>query len=521
MTLLIVTSLCYLIAAWFPIRHYIHMFQLNSYKPKVQLKWLKSNNHLWIALPAVALIAVLWDKFRSRNAGLGGSIEIFTVIAAIFIYTVIAHFPKKSYKIPLKYTARVKRLIFTSALLYLLPVALNIWLPLHWTCAVYVAMLILAPFLVLLTNLINRPVELSINSHYINDAKRILRECPNLTVIGITGSFGKTSVKYFLYELLSVKYNVLKTPGNFNTPLGIVKTIRSNLRATHDIFLCEMGAKNVGDIKEICDIVCPEHGIITAVGPMHLESFGTIDNVRKTKFELADALPSSGYLWLNTDDENVREGAKGRTYIGYGVDSRDGYCCEKLSISSSGSEFDIVSPNGETEHFKTKLIGKHNVINICGAVAAANTLEISLKDLKPAVRRLESVPHRLELRKSGNVTIIDDAYNSNPAGARAALETLSMMDGFKILCTPGMIELGEREYELNREFGATAAEVCDFVITVGKTNADAISDGLRSKNYPAEKVYAAPELRDAFSKIYSLPNEKKVVLLENDLPDNY
>ena len=137
------------------------------------------------------------------------------------------------------------------------------------------------------------------NRWYINDAKKIIKNCPDLLVIGITGSFGKTSVKYFLDELLSVKYNVLKTPGNFNTTLGVVKTIRSSLRATHDIFLCEMGAKNIGDIKEICDIVHPKMGIITSVGEMHLESFKSIENVRKTKFELADSLPENGKIFLN------------------------------------------------------------------------------------------------------------------------------------------------------------------------------------------------------------------------------
>lgn len=520
----VVMTVLYLIASWFALRHYIHMFQLNSYKPKVQLTWIKKNTGIWFILcmfcaSVVLLIYSVPERELSSYKSVLWSLTWIVILAAVTLPCL----PKKSYKIPLKYTMRIKRLFSTLCIIYFLPIiALLITKCAHICAAVYLIMAVLAPYIVLLANLLNRPLELAINRWYINDAKRILSECPSLTVIGITGSFGKTSVKYFLDELLSVKFNVLKTPGNFNTPLGVVKTVRGELRATHDIFLCEMGAKNVGDIKEICDIVHPKHGIITSVGPMHLESFGSIENVKKTKFELADALPEGGILALNIDDENVRECSKGRVFVGYGVDSREGYYCENLTISSAGSEFDVVSPSGERCRYKTKLIGRHNAINICGAVAMANSLGIPLADLKAAVRRLESVPHRLELKQNGGVTIIDDAYNSNPSGAKAALETLAMMEGCKILCTPGMIELGDKEDELNREFGRQAA-VCDFVALVGKKQTAAIYEGLMAEGYPEEKIYVASGLSDAMQKIYSLTTDgkKKIILLENDLPDNY
>ena len=130
----------------------------------------------------------------------------------------------------------------------------------------------------------------------------MLQSCSNITVIGITGSYGKTSVKFYLNKLLSAKYNVLMTPESFNTPLGVVKTIRTSLKATHEIFICEMGAKNINDIKEICDIVHPKHGVITSIGPQHLESFKTVENVVKTKFELADAIDKNGMVFLNYEN---------------------------------------------------------------------------------------------------------------------------------------------------------------------------------------------------------------------------
>ncbi len=139
------------------------------------------------------------------------------------------------------------------------------------------------------------------------------------------------------------------------------------------------------------------------------------------------------------------------------------------------------------------------------------------------MRKLESVPHRLELIDKGDYTVIDDAYNSNPSGTKAALEALSMCNGMKILVTPGMIELGSMEYELNKEFGKNAAEVCDYVALVGKEQTQAIFDGLRESGYPEDKIYVAQSLNDAMQRVYGLTSEgkRKIILLENDLPDNY
>lgn len=515
-----VLTFTYILAAWISARHFIHMFQLNSYKPKVQIKWVLANaKRYFIAYSVVlALCILLWLS--------KGTIHFATELNLVFIATAIMMDPKrKAHKTPLVFTARVKRLIVTLTILHFAPYLLliNAKQLFIGQPSAFALMLLLEPFTILLANLLNRPLELAINRHYINDAKKILSGCRNLTVIGITGSFGKTSVKYFLDTLLSVKFNVLKTPGNFNTPLGVVKTIRGSLRATHDIFLCEMGAKNVGDIKEICDIVHPKHGIITSVGPMHLESFKSLENVKKTKFELADALPSDGMLFLNMDNENICDMADVRSFIAYGIDNRSGYYVSDLHISEKGSEFRITSPNGASCDYRTKLIGRHNVLNIAGAVAVANKMGIGLDELRAAVRKLESVPHRLELINKGAYTVIDDAYNSNPSGTKAALEALSMTDGYKILVTPGMVELGEMENELNREFGENAAKVCDYVALVGKKQTTAIYDGLISAGFDKSRIYVAESLNDAMANVYGLTTDgkRKIILLENDLPDNY
>ncbi len=515
------SCICYLCGCFSISRHFIHMFQLNSYKPKVQINWINKNSkrYLIIGLVGVA-VAHLCSVFDTL-------VPSYALVSACISFMNAFGISHKSQKTPLVVTARVKRLCVTLGILLLLPALLilgGVDLMLEWLPYVTVIAITLIPFIILLANLINRPVELAINQHYINDAKKIISGCRNLKVIGITGSFGKTSVKYFLDSLLSVKYNVLKTPGNFNTTLGVVRTIRESLRATHDIFLCEMGAKNVGDIKEICDLVHPDMGIITSVGPMHLESFKSIENVTKTKFELADAVEKkNGTMFGNFDNDYIVGECEKRNAVAYGIDNRSGYYVSGLHISERGSEFTVTSTEGKTCDYRTRLIGRHNVLNICGAIAVANSLGISLEALRPAVRKLESVPHRLELIDKGAYTVIDDAYNSNPSGTKAALETLDMCNGMKILVTPGMIELGEMEYQLNKEFGVDAAKVCDYVALVGKKQTQPIFDGLTEAGYPAEKIYVADSLNDAMQRVYALTSEgkRKIILLENDLPDNY
>lgn len=499
----------------------MHFFQLNSYRFDTHTSWLWHNKGKYLShmTLSVFLLAVLLLP-----------INIYVKAAsaiAIFLLAIPVEKPKKAKK-PLVYTPRVKRMLITTAvLLVLITAAANIIF--HGKnketviLIIYAATFTLSPVAVLLSNLINKPMELSINNGYIKDAKRILNSCENLTVIGVTGSYGKTSVKYYLNTLLRAKYNVLMTPESYNTPMGVVKTIRSSLKATHEIFICEMGAKWVGDIKELCDIVHPDHGIITSVGPQHLESFKTLDAVKSTKFELADALPQGGMLFLNGDDQNIKDYNKNPDAVTYSLNGAGDYCAYDISVSDRGTNFKVKAPNGETEEYSTKLIGRHNVLNIVGAVAVCHKMGISLSQLKGQIRKLEGVPHRLELSERNGVTIIDDAYNSNPSGTKAALEALSLFDGYKVLVTPGMVELGEKQDELNREFGKNAAGVCDYVVLVGQKQAVPIKAGLLDAGYDENKIFVANNIGEALTHVYAVSSKgkKKVILLENDLPDNY
>jgi UDP-N-acetylmuramoyl-tripeptide--D-alanyl-D-alanine ligase len=386
----------------------------------------------------------------------------------------------------------------TFVLIFLLPLSLII-------------LFLLTPFSPIIANIICYPIENGYRKYYIKDAKRILKEV-NPIVIGITGSYGKTSMKYFLTTLLQAKFETLMTPESFNTPMGVVKTIREQLRGKHQIFVCEMGARQVGDIKELCDIVHPKYGIITSIGEQHLETFKTVDNIIKTKYELANA---AEILFLNGDNEHIKKNIPNKTHFLYGL-TAENYKAQDIKVTTTGTVFGV----NEFEDLQVKLVGEHNIQNLTGAIAVALYLGVDIEDIKLRLKKIVSPPHRLELKRQNGVTILDDAYNSNPAGCAAALKTLSLFDGVKILITPGMVELGENQNECNRTFGEQAAHSCDFVFLVGKKQTAPIYDGLKSQNFPDEKIRIFEDVKLAISQALSLSGEK-IILLENDLPDNF
>ena len=202
--------------------------------------------------------------------------------------------------------------------------------------------------------------------HIINRLKKYVGEesMPNLIVIGVTGSYGKTSTKYVVNTILSQKYNTLMTPESYNTTMGVVRTINEKLTSMHQLFVCEMGAKYVGDIKEITDIVNPKYGIVTAIGPQHLDTFKNIDNVRKAKLELVDSLPEDGIAFVNWEDENIRNSKITKNMVKFGLSKEADYYAANIDITERGSSFDVMIPNKEPIRIKTRLLGNLNILNI-------------------------------------------------------------------------------------------------------------------------------------------------------------
>ena len=359
----------------------MHMFQLNSYFFKKHMHWMKKNIKKVVLQVLLVLIP----------SGLLLINNIVTDIVAIVILgiSIFYNIPKGKSKISLKLTSRVKRMFVTELILIVIGILILgidkfIWQKLA-------ILNILSPIICNIVNLINSPIEYRVRKWYINDAKKILKSMPNLTIIGVTGSYGKTSVKNFLDKTLSSKYEVLITPKNYNTTMGVVKTIRENLKPTHQIFVCEMGATKLGDIKEICDLVNPKIGVITSIGPQHLESFKSIENVIKTKFELADSVKANnGVVFLNYNNEYIAKQNPDMKVIKYGVENKDlDYNAYNLMSSSNGLTFKLLDKDNNKEiEFKTKLIGKHNIINITAAIAVANYLGINIEKTVPKIREI-------------------------------------------------------------------------------------------------------------------------------------
>jgi len=495
--------------------YHMHMFQLNSYFFKKHWNWMKSNSKKIITQILLIVFPTLLLAFNNT---------ITNIFSILFLgISIFYNIPKAKSKVPFKVTNRVKRMLITEFLTLLL---IFIIVPNKNFIFIKLCLLnVLSPIMCMICNFINSPIERMRKNHYINQAKKILNDMPNLIVIGVTGSYGKTSTKNFLAKTLSAKYEVLTTPENYNTTMGVVKTIRENLKPIHQIFICEMGATKVGDIKEICDIVKPKIGVITSIGPQHLESFKNIDNIIKTKFELAQSVKeNNGIVFLNYDNEYLSNQNTDIDIQSYGINNKDlNYNAYDLNSSSQGLSFKLFdSTSNEEIQFKTKLIGKHNVINLTAAIGIANYLDIPLKSLVSRIREIKSVNHRLELMSHGDLTIIDDSYNSNPISSKSALDTLSEFEGTKIIVTPGLIELGENEQKYNFELGNYMAKICDYIFLVESKTCKSILDGIISDQFNSEKVFIVSSPQEAIRQISSLPiNGKITVLLENDLPDNY
>ncbi len=508
------------------------MFQQNSYRPERYRRWYlqAGESTSFPSLIAIILYLLGCTSFGIRN---------FTVACiGVFALIMIIKLARRKYKKPLVMTKRASRLlttmflvtfVVTGVLTYLFSLCDDCTLSLYLFVIVecLLAAFILVKYIVLLAAFITKPIENHINRRFYNDAAARLRSLPDLKIIGITGSYGKTSTKHYLYQILSEQFETLMTPGSFNTTLGVVRTIREYLKPYHEVFIVEMGAKQNGDIKEICDLVNPTTGIITAVGPQHLETFKTIENVRDTKFELVDSLPSDGLAVINNDYPVIADRpVTNCRCIRYSVATENPAAdikAEDIKYHAGGTRFTVVTADGKRLPLETVLLGEYNIANLTSAVAVALSLGISDEKIKLGVARIEPVEHRLSMKRHANgLTIIDDAFNSNPAGAAMAVDVLSRMNGRRIIITPGMIELGARQEELNAEFGRQIARAgIDMAMIIGEYNRESILKGLMEDGMPEERILTFGTFLEANSHLLSIARPGDVALIENDLPDTF
>lgn len=526
--------------------HMLHMLQLDSYLNARLLKWLwasplqrLSDVRLTLLLSAIGGVSLIcWGVSVAYVPAL--ALGVWCCTGSLWW----RYRKRPEAKKPLVYTSRAKRILVLAVLLEF--AMAGVW-GLYAVRQVaqstalsdsYAAMALtllgvlvtihLASFSVIFANLLLLPLQFAINAFYLSAAKRKLRQF-GPTVIGITGSYGKTSTKYFLHTILSGQFCALKTPQSFNTMMGICRVINDELQPDHQVFIVEMGAYGRGVIRKLANFVRPQIGILTAIGPQHLERFKTLDNIEAAKYELIESLPPTGMAVLNNDDLRCRKLAdrtQGLKVLRYGLDETQPglrVWAENIVQSSQGASFTLVDNSGHRVPTHTAILGRHNVLNILGAACVALEMGVSLDDIARAIPNIAPAPHRLQLLQgAGGVTVIDDSYNSNPLGAAAALETLQAFEtGKRVLVTPGMVELGSIEADQNEQFGMNAAQVCDYVLLVGPQQTQAILRGLERRQFPSERIRVVQNLTEATSELQRIVRAGDVVLFENDLPDLY
>ena len=520
----------------------LHYFQLESYQFPGYFRTLRRN---WTKalLPGACMSALLTILFLlgfliSSTEPVGGGLGTgdIAVLIGIFLLLIAGGWllgrklSEKNAKKKFVLTPRVKRLyavsfIVMTLILYGITRLINTLIDISdYFLILFFLFPLFLPLWIALCGLLAWPIEKGISEMYFRDAQRILRERKDLIKIGITGSWGKTSVKFILGTILEEKYHTLVTPASFNTPMGVTKVIRSKLEPGHRVFVAEMGARHVGDIKEMCRLVHPQIGLLTSVGPQHLDTFKTVERVAKTKYELIDALPADGEAFFADDGDICRSLYEKTTVRKHltGLDpEKDELWAEDIRYSPEGSTFLLCRGDEKTE-CTTQLLGELNIRNILLCAAAALSLGMSMKQIARGISKIRPVEHRLQLiRHPGGLNVIDDAFNSNIRGAKQAFQVLKQFPQKRVIVTPGMVELGEQEAEMNREFGAAMADCCDTAILVGKKRSEAIAAGLKDKGFPQESILVAASLDEAANMMKEITGAGDTVLFENDLPDNY
>ncbi|MEQ1909794.1 MAG: UDP-N-acetylmuramoyl-tripeptide--D-alanyl-D-alanine ligase [Vicinamibacterales bacterium] len=515
-----VLSAAFLFLACWRLLAYLRYFQQEGYDHLRFLRWVSvrslTDPAFWLAIASAFLF--LLDTLLA--------VVLFTVGAVVL--ALVQPDPRISGKIPLRLTWRARR-VFVAAIVfalagYVLLIEVFIDSEVRAPLVAAAVMFALLPLALLLANTVLAPYESGVQRRYYREAvARLNRVSP--FVIGITGSYGKSSSKAMLAHLLQFQAPTLAATGSINTVMGVTRHLREELVAGHRFLVVEMGAYAVGSITRLCALTPPAAGLITAVGDMHLERFGSTDAVMRAKSELAQAIPPGGILVVNADSPNALRIAKESTHcrvLLYGEQSTEALATrlEDVHFTKQGSRFVLRTPERSYECF-TPLLGRPIVLNLAGAFTLATAVGADPDVTVAAFRTLKPVSNRLETIEDAGVMWIRDAYNSNQVGFRAALEVAADLPATRrFLVTPGVIELGREQYTVNKALSREAAAVCDHTVVVAEANRAAFIDGHREAGRD-DRLVVVSNRTDAFKWLHEHLHEGDIVILENDLPDLY
>lgn len=517
--------LCALITGAFMSVPYVYAAQQDNYRVSEIPKSKRVRSAYLTDLVCILIFGGAWAGcwFLSSRMFWGFLTSLFFCIAEVALY-IVEDAPKR--KKPLRYTKRAVRAIIAAGVVS--AAAVTAAVATVNVCAedeylrypVFFALSAVYPLLFSATLAFVNLFERANNRRYERRAGRILSSRRDLIKIAVTGSYGKTSVKNALAAMLSTRFNVLATPESYNTPMGIALTV-NELTEAHDVFIAEMGARRKGDIAKLMRIVKPTHSVLTGVNDQHLQTFGSREAIVREKLKVLDIADEGGFSVVNdklADLPRIADSLPG-SIVKAGASENADVGFREVAVCSDGSAFTLTLGDTPVECV-TRLLGVHNIEDITLAAAMAYCLGISAEEIRRAVRELAPVPHRLQLIEGNGIRIIDDTFNSNPDGARRAVEVLSLFSGRKVVVTPGLVELGGAEHAANAELGRSLADVADVVMLVGGRRARSVSAGLKDAGFGGE-LRTYPTLAAAQADFRNVLHVGDVLLLLNDLPEYY
>ncbi len=522
---LVLTILVPVAAVAFTMRRlltYLHAYQQEEYDSRLYFRWLWEKRTFDKRLSGLLLLVGLILLFAPHPDWL----ESAMVAALFLVFALREKDPRKEgAKKKLVLTQRARR-IFSFALLInamIIAGAAFPHTPLLWLIPVQ-----LIPFTLALANFALKPFEDAVQQKFWTEAHNKVTEL-NPTVIGITGSFGKTSVKHILGHILQSAAPTLITPGSVNTPMGVTRIIREQLEKRHKYFVVEMGAYGPGSIKRLCDLTPPDLGVVTAIGHAHYERFKTLETVATAKFEMAEAaIAKDGRMVAHEDTLGYEKpGALHKThpdrFTKVGPSMEADIRILDTRQSAGGMQVDI-RWQGEQYTLEAPLYGLHHGSNMAIAFAIGITLGLPPAHIVTALKTCPQIAHRLEVKPRGSGgLLIDDAYNSNPGGFRAALDMLDLLaDGRRrIVITPGMVEMGKAHDEEHEKIGNYAAAKTDIAIAVQPNRIPSFVSAYGAAKSDKQQLVTVSSFSEAQAWLALHGKDDDVILLENDLPDVY
>ena len=333
----------------------------------------------------------------------------------------------------------------------------------------------------------------------------------DLTVIGITGSYGKTSTKEILSVILGENFKVLKTKEHQNSEMGISQCVLGELDPEHQIFICEMGSYKRGGIKLLTEIVKPKIGILTGINEQHLATYGSLENIVKTKYELIESLPQDGLAIFNGNNKHCLD-LFSKTNIAKKITNKDIWA-EDIKIDKEFIFFKVRT-NGDSADFRINLLGSYWIENVLMAALVAKELGMSLEEISQNCLKIKPFPGAMKLiRSSEGLNVVDATYSANLNGVISHLDYLKNWTGKKVIIMPCLIELGKSSAEVHRKIGEKINQVCDLAIITTKECFGILGGGRKEG-----KVLFSEKSKDIYDKIKNFSGKEDVILLESRVP---